>query len=66
MPKRYPPEIAPLAAIANRTAPSFASLATIVPPEGRIALVTLDRLVPPASFAIDMQGPLIQMILDAV
>jgi predicted GNAT family acetyltransferase len=62
---RYPPEIAPFAAIANRTAPSFAALATLVPPEAQIALFTIDRLVPPASFAIAMQAPVVQMVLNA-
>ena len=62
---RYPPEIAPFAAIADRTAPSFAALATLVPPEGRVALATVDPLVPPASLAIAMQAPVIQMVLNA-
>src|ERR1700754_607215 len=62
---RYPPEIAPFAAIANRTAPSFASLATLVPPDGQIALFTVDRLIPPAFLAIARQAPIIQMVLNA-
>jgi predicted GNAT family acetyltransferase len=62
---RYPPEIAPFAAIADRTEPSFAALAPLVPSEGRIALCTVDRLVPPASLTIDIQAPIIQMILNA-
>jgi predicted GNAT family acetyltransferase len=61
---RYPPEVAPFAAIANRTAPSFAALAALVPPEGRIALATVDRLVPAASLAIVLQAPVIQMVLN--
>jgi predicted GNAT family acetyltransferase len=62
---RYPPEIAPFAAIADRTAVSFEALARLVPPEGQIALATIDRLVPPASLTIDVQTPLLQMVLDA-
>jgi predicted GNAT family acetyltransferase len=61
---RYPTEIAPFAAIANRTAPSFAALAALVPPEGRIALATIDRFAPPASLAIVLQAPVIQMVLN--
>jgi predicted GNAT family acetyltransferase len=62
---RYPPEIAPFAAIADRTAASFAALATLVPPGGPAALATVDPLVPPASLAIAMQAPIIQMVLNA-
>jgi predicted GNAT family acetyltransferase len=62
---RYPPEIAPFAAIADRTPSSFAALATLVPPEGQLALVSVDQLVPPASLAISLQAAIIQMVLEA-
>jgi predicted GNAT family acetyltransferase len=62
---RYPPEIAPFAAVADRTVASFAALETLVPPESRIALCTADRLAPPASLTIDVEAPIIQMILNA-
>jgi predicted GNAT family acetyltransferase len=61
---RYPPDIAPFAAIADRTALSFEALAPLVPPEGRIALATVDRLVPPAALAVDRQAPIVQMVLN--
>jgi predicted GNAT family acetyltransferase len=61
---RYPPDIAPFAAIADRTASSFEALAMLVPPEGRLALSTVDRLVPPPALAIDRQAPIMQMILN--
>lgn len=61
---RYPPEIAPFAAIADKSDPSFAALATLVPPEGRIALATVDRLVPPAALAMAIQAPIIPMVLN--
>jgi GNAT superfamily N-acetyltransferase len=61
---RYPPEIAPFAAIADRTGPSFEALATLVPPEGRIALATIDRPAPPPALVIDMQVPVLQMVLN--
>jgi predicted GNAT family acetyltransferase len=60
---RYPADVAPFAAIADRTALSFEALATLMPPEGRIALATVDRLVPPPALAIEMQAPIIQMVL---
>ncbi len=61
---RYPPELAPFAAIANRTHPSLEALATLVPPEGRIALVTVDPLASPPALVVDRQAPIIQMILN--
>jgi predicted GNAT family acetyltransferase len=61
---RYPPDIAPFAAIADGTALSFEALAMLVPPEGRIALATVDRLVPPPALAVDRQAPIIQMVLN--
>jgi predicted GNAT family acetyltransferase len=62
---RYPSEIAPFAATANRTAPALAALAALVPPDDRIALFTVDRPVPPASLAVEKQAPIIQMVLNA-
>lgn len=62
---RYPPDIAPFAAIADRTALSFEALTTLVPPEGRIALATVDRLMPAAALADDRQAPIVQMVLNA-
>jgi hypothetical protein len=40
-------------------------LATLAPPDGQIALFTVDRLVAPAFLAIAMQAPIIQMVLNA-
>jgi ribosomal protein S18 acetylase RimI-like enzyme len=61
---RYPPDIGPFAAIADRTALSFEALTTLVPPQGQIALVSVDPFVLPVALAVDRQGPLIQMILN--
>jgi predicted GNAT family acetyltransferase len=61
---RYPPDIAPFAAIADRTHLSFEALATLVPPEGRIALATVDPLASPPALVIDRQAPIIQMVLN--
>jgi predicted GNAT family acetyltransferase len=62
---RYPPDIAPFAAISDRTAASFEALATLVRPHDRIALVTVDRLVPPPTLAVDRQATIVQMVLNA-
>src|SRR5262249_44821854 len=61
---RFPSDIAPFAAIADRTNLSFAALAALAPPEDRIALATVDRLVPPAALTVERQAPLLQMILE--
>ena len=61
---RYPPEVAPFAAMADRSPEAFKALAAIVPAGGRLALGTLDKLVPSPILQIDMQAPLIQMILN--
>jgi ribosomal protein S18 acetylase RimI-like enzyme len=61
---RYPSAVAPFAAIADRSAAAFAELATLVPEGGRLALFTVDRLGPPDLLVVDMQAPIIQMVLD--
>jgi predicted GNAT family acetyltransferase len=61
---RYPPDVAPFAAIADRTAASFAALAMLVPPAGLIALATVDQFVPPPAFAVDRRATIAQMVLQ--
>jgi ribosomal protein S18 acetylase RimI-like enzyme len=61
---RYPPNIAPFAAIADRTKPAFEALATLVPPGRQIALATVEPVVPPAALTLDRNAPIIQMILN--
>ncbi len=62
---RYLPDVAPFAAVAEPTETCFAALARLVPPHGRVALQTFDRLVPPPPFAVEMQAPLFQMVLES-
>ncbi len=62
---RYLPDVAPFAAIADRSAASFEALAALVPPDGRIVLHTPDAIVPPPGLAIDLQKPILQMVLEA-
>ncbi len=61
---RYPPDIAPFAAIADRTAPSLEALATLAPPDGGVALVTGEPFVPRPALAVDRQAPILQMVLN--
>jgi ribosomal protein S18 acetylase RimI-like enzyme len=63
--RRYPPDIAPFAAIADSTDVAFQALAALVPAEGRLALVTTDQPVPPAALAVDRRAPILQMVLNA-
>lgn len=62
---RYLPDVAPFGAIADRTAASFAALAALVPGDSRVALQTTDALIPPSGFVVDMQKPILQMVLNA-
>lgn len=62
---RYLPEIAPFGAVVDRTPAAFAALASLVPHDGRVALATVDALVPPAYLVVDRQAPVIQMVLNA-
>jgi len=61
---RYVADVAPFAAVAERNEACFAALASLVPPHDRVALQTIDRLVPPPPFVVEMQAPLVQMVLD--
>ena len=60
---RYPPDISPFAAVADRTPAAFAALAALIPPGGAIALATVDRVAPTAGLAIEMQAPVLQLVL---
>ncbi len=61
---RYPPDVAPFATIVDRSQAAYAALAALVPPGGRLALATVDRLAPPAALVVERQAPVIQMVLD--
>jgi predicted GNAT family acetyltransferase len=62
---RYLPDVAPFAAVAERTEACFAALAALMPPESRVALQTFDRLVPPPPFTVERQAPLFQMVMES-
>ncbi|WP_343714696.1 GNAT family N-acetyltransferase [Inquilinus sp.] len=61
---RFLPEVAPFAAIADRTDRAFAALAALIPPDGRVALVTADPVAPPAALTVALRSPIAQMVLD--
>ena len=61
---RYLPDVAPFGALAERTAECFDALVPLLPKSGRVALQTFDSFIPPPSFEVDMQAPILQMILE--
>lgn len=61
---RYTPEVAPFAALAERTPAAFAALAALIPPDGWVMLHTPDVPVFPAGFVVHRQAPLLQMVLE--
>lgn len=62
---RYAPEVAPFAALAERTPGAFAALSTLIPPEGWVMMHTPDALALPEGFVVERQAPLVQMVLEA-
>ncbi|WP_342627924.1 GNAT family N-acetyltransferase [Nguyenibacter vanlangensis] len=62
--KCYLPDVAPFGAIADRSDASFASLVKLVARNGRVVLETMDALVPPSGLTVEMQKPILQMVLE--
>ena len=62
---RFPPDIAPFAATAEDSPEAFSALRDLLAEDGRVALVTLDRLRPYPGFEVVREAPIIQMIADA-
>lgn len=62
---RYPPEVAPFAAIADETTGSSEALAALMVRGERAALVGPNALTPSAGFEIERQAPIVQMVLES-
>jgi ribosomal protein S18 acetylase RimI-like enzyme len=62
--RRYLAPIAPFAATIDLSTTSFQSLLALLPPGDRIALFTLEEIMPPASFSVIERDTVDQMILD--
>jgi ribosomal protein S18 acetylase RimI-like enzyme len=62
--RRYPAPIAPFAATIDVSTASFQSLLALLPPGDRIALFTLEEIMPPASFSVIERDTVDQMILE--
>ncbi|MCM5557054.1 GNAT family N-acetyltransferase [Pleomorphomonas sp. JP5] len=61
---RYTPEVAPFAALAERTPTAFAALAALIPADGWVMLHTPDVPALPEGFVVHRQAPLLQMVLE--
>ena len=59
---RFPPDIAPFGATADDLPEAFAALRALLSPEGRVALVSLDKLKPYPGLEVVREAPIVQMI----
>ena len=59
---RFPADIAPFAATVDDSPEAFAALRELISPEGRVALVTLDKLKPYPGLEVVREAPIVQMI----
>ena len=60
--RRYPPEFAPFADMADMSPESFAALGGLMAPSDYVALFTPDAVIAPAAFKILLAKTLEQMI----
>ena len=61
---RFPPDIAPFGATADNSPEAFAALCALIPQDGRVALVTVDKLKPFPGLEIVREAPILQMVAD--
>ena len=61
---RFPPDIAPFGATADDSPEAFAALRELIAEDGRVALVTLDKLRRYPGLEVVREAPIIQMIAD--
>jgi hypothetical protein len=63
---RYPASIAPFAAMIEPTIARFQSLSAILPAGDRIALFTLEEVIPPSFFSVVQRDTVDQMVLGGL
>jgi ribosomal protein S18 acetylase RimI-like enzyme len=61
---RFPPDIAPFGATAEDSPEAFAALGALIPQDGRVALVSVDKLKPFPGLEVVREEPIIQMVAD--
>jgi predicted GNAT family acetyltransferase len=59
---RFPPDIAPFAATAEDSPEAFAALGALISRDGRVALVSLDKLKPHPGLEVVREAPIVQMV----
>jgi predicted GNAT family acetyltransferase len=59
---RFPPDIAPFGATAEDSTEAFAALRELISAEGRVALVTVDKLNAYSGLEVVREAPVVQMI----
>jgi predicted GNAT family acetyltransferase len=59
---RYPLDVAPFAAISDTAPEALEALRAVIPPEGLVALFTVDKVRPPIGLQTELEAPIIQMI----
>jgi predicted GNAT family acetyltransferase len=62
---RFPPDIAPFGATADDSPEAFAALGALISRDGRVALVSLDKLNAYPGLEVVREAPIVQMIADA-
>jgi predicted GNAT family acetyltransferase len=62
---RFPADIAPFAATAEDSPEAFAALGALVSRDGRVALVSLDKLKPHLGLEVVREAPIVQMVAVA-
>jgi ribosomal protein S18 acetylase RimI-like enzyme len=62
--KRFAPDVAPFAAMKVQNHEAVQSLTPLATQEHRIALFTPNQLTAPAGLVVDMQAPILQMVLE--
>ena len=62
---RFPADIAPFAATAEDSSEEFAALGALVSRDGRVALVSLDKLKPHLGLEVVREAPIVQMVAVA-
>src|SRR5271156_4082178 len=59
---RFPPDIAPFGATADDSPEAFAALGALISRDGRVALVSVDKLKPHPGLEVVREAPIVQMI----
>lgn len=62
--RRFPTDIGPLAGLVSQSEEAYVSLAKLAKPDEQLVLFLETQPVLPAGWQLDVQGPLLQMVLE--